>query len=239
MKFIKYIILIALILGQVYASEFTLVFEKNLSALDDSSYDELDNIAQEILNSDNIKIVLVYAYASEMNTQKENISLSNRRAHAIKNELLLRAVPKGKIEILAMSDLYPLDNAQDSKRAIVKLIIDEIQKDDLIQDGCTTIFLPDAKSSLSDQTIKELEIFVDTIKNKSSQIILHSHIHSNGSSGYNKIISIEVAKQTVLELKKLGLSNIRVRTFGDEYPLTKSTNSKIRQFNTRLELKIK
>ncbi|CAA6815863.1 MAG: Unknown protein [uncultured Campylobacterales bacterium] len=239
MKFNKTLIFLSLFSAFCFASSQTLFFDYKLSALDNKSFEKLDSIATEILSSgENVK-VLIYAHANDTGSIEYNKRLSERRADAIKNELILRSVPLEVMHMFSMGELYPIENDKEmNKRALIRIINDDITKDNIAQPNYTTIFF-EQDTELGSDDLKAIENFANSIDKKSKyKVMLLSHTDSDGASGYNKIISIERAKLVDKKLKELGVENIVMKSYGEDYPVICNDHKDLKKLNRRIELKL-
>jgi outer membrane protein OmpA-like peptidoglycan-associated protein len=84
-------------------------FDHNKATLDPRSIKILDEAAQYILASNNIKRIIIYGHASSIASKDYNDRLSAKRANAVKNYLLKKKIPAESIWTMGWGEDDPID----------------------------------------------------------------------------------------------------------------------------------
>lgn len=106
-----------------------LIFPQGKSVIAESSYDELDEIAQMMTENGRIMIQLE-GHTDSQGNAKGNMKLSQKRVEAVKNYLVSKGVSKNRIKTKAFGGTQPLANEMtDEDRARNRRVEMRILKD--------------------------------------------------------------------------------------------------------------
>lgn len=106
-----------------------LIFPQGKSVIAESSYDELDEIAQMMMENERIMIQLE-GHTDSQGNAKGNMKLSQKRVEAVKNYLVSKGVSKNRIKTKAFGGTQPLGNEMtDEDRARNRRVEMRILKD--------------------------------------------------------------------------------------------------------------
>ena len=106
-----------------------LIFPQGKAVIAESSYDELDEIAQMMMENERIMIQLE-GHTDSQGNAKGNMKLSQKRVEAVKNYLVSKGVSKNRIKTKAFGGTQPLGNEMtDEDRARNRRVEMRILKD--------------------------------------------------------------------------------------------------------------
>jgi outer membrane protein OmpA-like peptidoglycan-associated protein len=94
-----------------------LIFKQGDYAITEPSYDELDNLADMLINNPNMAIQLE-GHTDFRGGEKANLKLSQNRVEAVKDYLVQKGIDKKRIKTLAFGGSQPLtrDNTEEARR---------------------------------------------------------------------------------------------------------------------------
>jgi OOP family OmpA-OmpF porin len=106
-----------------------LIFPQGKATIDSESYNELDEIAQMLLEDSKI-IIQLEGHTDNQGNPKANLSLSERRVVAVKKYLVKKGVTKSRIKTKAFGGTQPLRNEMTQEdRALNRRVEMRILKD--------------------------------------------------------------------------------------------------------------
>lgn len=94
-----------------------LIFKQGDFTITEPSYDELDNLAEMLIENPNMEIQLE-GHTDYRGGQKANLKLSQNRVDAVKDYLVEKGIDKKRIKTLAFGGSQPLtrDNTEEARR---------------------------------------------------------------------------------------------------------------------------
>lgn len=118
--------LIPIKVGQVFTIQ-NVSFEKGTAVMLPESYTELDNIYQILVENKSMEIQLE-GHTDNVGSAKENMTLSEQRALAVKTYLVKKGIKKNRIQVKAFGGSKPLinnsteENKQKNRRVEIRII---------------------------------------------------------------------------------------------------------------------
>jgi OmpA-OmpF porin, OOP family len=106
-----------------------LIFPQGRAVIGKSSYDELDEIAQMMLENEQI-VIQLEGHTDSQGNAKGNMKLSQKRVEAVKSYLVSKGVSKNRVKTKAFGGTRPLGNEMtDEDRAMNRRVEMRILKD--------------------------------------------------------------------------------------------------------------
>jgi OmpA-OmpF porin, OOP family len=106
-----------------------LIFPQGKSVIEKSSYDELDEIAQMMLENEQI-VIQLEGHTDSQGNAKGNMKLSQKRVDAVKSYLVGKGVSRTRVKTKAFGGTHPLGNEMtEEDRALNRRVEMRILKD--------------------------------------------------------------------------------------------------------------
>ena len=86
-----------------------LIFSQGKAHIDPQSHEELDEVAQMMLDNQRI-IIQLEGHTDNVGSPEANLKLSEKRVEAVKKYLVSKGIPKGRVKTKAFGGTQPLTN---------------------------------------------------------------------------------------------------------------------------------